>query len=140
MMQSGFLFFQNKTIWINVILVCGTIGLILSWVRYQRVWAHILRWLRVLWVCRVSLASVLVGFLFLTFVPQAQDVFVDTSVGPGYWASFFFFLFFGWAFAVHYAARRILDREEWGVQPYLIGAARTAELDRVRELYSSLGV
>jgi len=32
-MQSGFLFFQNKTIWINVILVCGTIGQILSWVR-----------------------------------------------------------------------------------------------------------
>src|SRR5918994_1543649 len=97
----------------NAIIAVLTLGVIWSWVRFPKPWFASLRWFRVLWVCRVSVASALAGLLMMTFVPQAQDVFADTSVRWWYWLIFFALVFFGWAFPVHYAARRILDRQEW---------------------------
>jgi hypothetical protein len=72
---------------------------------------------RILWACRVSVASALGGYLLFLFVEQAQDLFSDTNYGEDgfsirhilYWSGFFFLLFFLWAFPVHYAARNILD-------------------------------
>jgi hypothetical protein len=43
-------------------------------------WATLARWMRVIWVARVSTASVLMGWFFMQVAPQARDVFADTSV------------------------------------------------------------
>ena len=66
------------------------------------------RWLRVLWVCRVSTFSVLFGFA-LMLLPQAQDVFAETRAGWLYWAVFFLVVIVCWAFSVRYAARQVLE-------------------------------
>jgi hypothetical protein len=37
-----------------------------------------------LWVVRVPFAGVLIGVLFLSLVPQAQDLFVERAVSPAF--------------------------------------------------------
>jgi hypothetical protein len=39
-------------------------------------------------------------------VPQVQDLFAESPVPWWYWPAFFVLVFFGWAFPVHFAARR----------------------------------
>lgn len=78
-------------------------------------WATLARWMRVIWVARVSTASVLMGWLFMQVAPQARDVFADTSVAWPSWAVFFLVLFFGWAVPVHFAARLALAWQYWAI-------------------------
>src|SRR5215211_5819787 len=80
-----------------------------------RLWRAVLRWVHVLWVCRVSVASVVLGFVIVLKVPQAQDLFADTSFGALAWGLFFAVAFSCWAIPVHYAARRLLERQEWAI-------------------------
>lgn len=79
----------------------------------SRAWNRALIYLHVLWICRVSAASVLLGFLILCVLPQGWDLFADTSQSNVQWVLFLSLAFFLWAFPVHYAARRLLDREDW---------------------------
>lgn len=87
--------------------------------------------LRILVACRVSVISTGAGFLLFAFVPQARDLFADVSFGAlpyspyawFRWLAFFLYLFFFWAFPVHYAARRMLDDKDW------VAPARLSELD-----------
>ncbi|MEQ9641069.1 MAG: hypothetical protein RIM84_13685 [Alphaproteobacteria bacterium] len=83
------------------------------------------RWVRVLWVCRISLASVLVGLALMLLAPQAQDLFREAApplIGPMrdwpdgvrallYWSSFLVLAFALWAVPVHYAARLLLQHD-----------------------------
>ena len=100
---------------------------------------------RILWACRVSVASALGGYLLFLFVEQAQDLFSDTTYGDHwisirhilYWSGFFFLLFFLWAFPVHYAARNILDaragswfRKRRPAAESDANSSRRAEIDR----------
>jgi hypothetical protein len=121
----------------NTVIALLTLGVIGTWVRFSTAWSASLRWFRVLWVCRVSAASVLVGLLLMTSVPQAQDVFADTSVQWWFWLAFLILIFFGWALPVHYAARRILDRQEWALPGNLAEPLRSAEADRLRTVYAA---
>src|SRR5258708_10230074 len=99
----------------NAALAVLTFGVIWTWVRFPEAWGQALRWLHVLWVCRVSVVSALAGLVLMATIPQAQDVFADTSVPWSYWAAFFALAFFVWALPVHYGARRILNRQEWAL-------------------------
>ena len=92
------------------------------------------RWLRVLWVCRVSTFSVLFGFA-LMFLPQAQDVFAETRAGWLYWAVFFLVVIVCWAFSVRYAARQVLEYEHWALDPSIVGADRESERLRLQAVY-----
>jgi hypothetical protein len=72
----------------------------------------------VLWISRVSAASVLVGLLLFLLVPQARDTFLEVrGPYPLYWTNLLFWgIFFVcavllWALPVHYSARRNLDRD-----------------------------
>jgi hypothetical protein len=98
-------------------------GNIIAWI--QPVWVPAVRIGRVLWACRVSAVSAILGiFLFQVAVP-AQDLFADTSWNAdipsaiGYWAAVFGALFIVWAFPVHYGARWTLDDDAWLVSASL---------------------
>jgi hypothetical protein len=119
----------------NIVIGVIVLSLLVLWLRWGGVWDYVLRWLHVLWACRVSVVSVLAGYLLMAKVPQAQDVFADTSVGAAFWLLFFVFAFFIWALPVHYAARRMLDREEWALANRLQGPARVAEQVRLINAY-----
>ena len=92
------------------------------------------RWLRVLWVCRVSTFSVLFGFA-LMLLPQAKDVFAETRAGWLYWAVFFLVVIVCWAFSVRYAARQVLEYEHWALDPSIVGADRESERLRLQAVY-----
>ena len=77
---------------------------------------------RVMWACRVSLASLAFGFILFLFVPQARDLLIDFPAARGWmlyvaigWHAVLLaaavFLF--WAFPVFHAARKALDNEHW---------------------------
>jgi hypothetical protein len=110
---------------LSVVAIGAAGGFLILWARFG--FAEVRNWLRVLWVCRVSVASVLAGIVLMD-VAQAQDVFAETSrsllLGISYWLGFLFLLFWGWAFPVHFAARRILDLEDWVIHPRRGGLAR----------------
>ena len=86
------------------------------WTRFAarcgRYWQYVLDLALVLWVTRVPVVFVVLGFLILTMAPQAQDLFVELA-----WATdervplFLFLLFFIWAMPTHYAARLLLDTD-----------------------------
>ncbi|HEX8164229.1 MAG TPA: hypothetical protein VF601_00390 [Beijerinckiaceae bacterium] len=93
------------------------------------------RWFRVLWVCRVSVVSALVGYLLLFGVDQAQDLFAETKWDTSNILRFCFALLF-WVSAVHLAARLILGFRDWIPRDelYQFGLAK------VRGLYFNAGV
>lgn len=71
---------------------------------------------RVLWACRISVLSAVLGYFLFLAVVQAQDLFADTTYGShhplwhiGFWTFFFAALAFIWALPVHYAARDALE-------------------------------
>jgi hypothetical protein len=85
-------------------------------------WASYMLWIaRILIACRVSVISALAGILLFALAPQARDLFADISFGAlpysldawRHWLLFFSLLVVVWAFPVHYAARRMLERNEW---------------------------
>jgi len=71
----------------------------------------------VLWACRVSVLSVLAGFALFAGTVQARDVLLEMRYDPlwndVHWALFFILVFVAWALPVHYAARLILDGDDW---------------------------
>src|SRR3712207_1479106 len=104
---------------------------------FPRTWRPVLRWLRVLWACRVSFVSVLAGLTLLKAAPQAQDVFADTSVNAYYWVGFFVLVFTCWALPVHYAARRMLVRRDWLLPRSLEEPERSRLADDLRPDYEA---
>jgi hypothetical protein len=90
------------------------------------------RWVRVAWVCRVSVISCIAGFILLALVAQGRDLFLEfpgQSYDEAAWyeawpwmllyASYFGFLvFLFWALPVHATARLALQRKEWLSSPY----------------------
>jgi hypothetical protein len=102
--------------------------------KLHRGWLATLRVGKVLWVARVSTASVLLGFIVMSALPQARDVFADTSPGVVWWSFFFVALFWLWAVPVHYAARRALAWEDWATprdSPLLRSSRRRDERGRL---------
>jgi hypothetical protein len=100
-------------------------------------WRAILRWLHVLWVSRVSVASVAAGFALFVFASPAQDLLADTSFGYVSWSAFFALLLLCWAFPVHYAARRLLERQEWAVSNRLQGPQRALRVAALQAAYET---
>jgi hypothetical protein len=76
------------------------------------------RWFRVLWVCRVSLASVLACAYLVAGTVQARDMFADLGVKWYEWIIFFFFIFL-WSWIVHAAARRAVQYDEWVAEAHI---------------------
>lgn len=78
---------------------------------------------RVLWACRVSVVSALVGYYLFLGVIQADDLFADTTYGAqpwlhvAFWTFVFAALAFIWALPVHFAARSALDRDPQAIGP-----------------------
>lgn len=82
----------------------------------------------ILWICRVSVISVIAGLLLFGLSDQARDTFLEIrgslSTDPSnviLWAIFFALVVIVWALPVHFAARRDLELdpifrpEQWAV-------------------------
>ena len=106
-----------------------------DWLRDM--WRTTSRWLRAFWVARVSTASVLLGLVLMMAVPQARDVFADTSLGAVKWTVFFVVLFLFWAVPVHYAARRALAWDHWAIGRDQSEPLTDSERQRLQELYET---
>ena len=93
-------------------------------------WAAVRRWVRVLWVSRVSVASCVAGAVLFLWIVQARDLLLES---PGsadeldfftvaemalFAAWFAFLLLVVWAAPVHAVARICLNRTEWLKSPY----------------------
>jgi len=77
-----------------------------------RCWQHVLDLALTLWVTRVPVALVALGFVILAMTPQAQDLFVELARATDERIPLFLFLlFFIWAMPTHYAARLLLDTD-----------------------------
>lgn len=96
---------------------------LVSWAHHA--WVEAVRVGRVLWACRVSATSAVLGLVLFWVAVPAQNLFADTAwnaslVGAiGYWSAVFTALFVVWAFPVHYGARWTLDDDAWLVSPSL---------------------
>ncbi|MBG0811796.1 hypothetical protein IY145_20825 [Methylosinus sp. H3A] len=95
---------------------------------------------RILWACRVSVASALAGLLLFGLVDQAQNLFADRSFddflfGAHYWLSVFVAIFLVWAFPVHYGARRVLEDADsaWMIPYFLRVEMRDNDIRSVRD-------
>jgi hypothetical protein len=71
----------------------------------------LLRFGDVAWTCRISIASVVLGCIIFGAIPQTQDFFAETQTPWWYWPLFFLLALIGWAFPVHFAARRLLTND-----------------------------
>jgi hypothetical protein len=102
-------------------------------------WPSVIAFGRVLFVCRVSLASGLVGILLFSLAPQARDLLLemtstlvsvtalqgeivtelfrsnerDVMHNMGFWAGFFVLLVIAWAIPLHYSARVMVRNIAW---------------------------
>ena len=74
-------------------------------------WQRCLDLALVLWIVRVPLCAVIVGFLILDYTPQAQDLFTEFADGYVRIAVFLVLLTIVWAATTHYAARLLLDTD-----------------------------
>ncbi len=89
------------------------------------IWSGFAWLFRILWACRVPVASAVLGLWLFGTLVQAQNLLSDTSwnTSPGmavlYWTLFFAAVFVVWAFPIHYAARRTLRDPTWLLAPYL---------------------
>src|SRR3954463_11904469 len=78
--------------------------------------------LRVLWVCRVAVTSVAIGWLLLWQVPQARDLFIDVPSADGGWQYAVILLqavfvaaavLCFWAMPVFSGATKALESQHW---------------------------
>lgn len=76
-----------------------------------RCWQKCLDLALVLWIVRVPLCAVIVGFLILDYTPQAQDLFTEFADNYGRIVLFLIVLTVVWAATTHYAARLLLDTD-----------------------------
>ena len=74
-------------------------------------WQRCLDLALVLWIVRVPLCAVIIGFLILDYTPQAQDLFTEFADGYVRIAVFLVLLTTVWAGTTHYAARLLLDTD-----------------------------
>lgn len=74
-------------------------------------WQKCLDLALVLWIVRVPLCAVIVGFLLLDYTPQAQDLFTEFANSYVRVAVFLVLLTVVWAATTHYAARLLLDTD-----------------------------
>jgi hypothetical protein len=73
-------------------------------------WQCVLDLSFLLWIVRVPLAIVLIGFLLLGAAPQAQDLLIPLVDSPNWRVGLFFVLqFVFWAMPVHYSARILIN-------------------------------
>lgn len=79
--------------------------------RVARCWQKCLDLALVLWIVRVPLCAVIVGFLILDYTPQAQDLFTEFANSYVRIALFLVLLTVVWAATTHYAARLLLDTD-----------------------------
>lgn len=111
-------------------------------------WACIRRWTRVVWVCRVSFVSVLVGALAFT-APQVRDLFLDASddvvshsstfswISPildGLGFSLIVAIF--WAAPAHSVARLAISDPAWLRSPYF-GVPRQDHIEAAKALFDT---
>ena len=86
-----------------------------KWKRWRdciaQCWQRCLDLALVLWIVRVPLCAVIVGFLILDYTPQAQDLFTEFADGYVRIAVFLVLLTTVWAGTTHYAARLLLDTD-----------------------------
>src|SRR5262245_25755992 len=96
--------------------------LFVSWP--ARCWGCVLDLALILWVTRVPVCLVAIGFFILGMAPQAQDLFVEFAVelnkNETYWQIlqtysrillFLSLLFFIWALPTYYAAHLLIDTD-----------------------------
>ena len=85
------------------------------WTRWReciaRCWQKCLDLALVLWIVRVPLCAVAIGWLILDYTPQAQDVLTEFSDHWGRMVLFLVLLAVVWAATTHYAARLLLDTD-----------------------------
>lgn len=93
-------------------------GAPMGWKSGSRLHSWLLDTSLVLWICRISVASLLFGILLFIFAPQTQDTFLEVHGHPAwdsgnifYWGSFFFLAILVWVLPVHYSARWNLEHD-----------------------------
>ena len=74
-------------------------------------WQRCLDLALVLWIVRVPLCAVIVGWVILDYTPQAQDLFTEFADSYVRIAVFLVLLTIVWAGTTHYAARLLLDTD-----------------------------
>ena len=74
-------------------------------------WQRCLDLALVLWIVRVPVCAVIVGWLILDYTPQAQDLFTEFADSSVRIAIFLLLLATVWAGTTHYAARLLLDTD-----------------------------
>ena len=77
-----------------------------------RSWSDVVDFSLILWVIRVPVCALAVGFTLLCFVPQAQDLLVELIEYSWHVVFFLALVFFIWASTTHYTARLLLDTDE----------------------------
>ncbi|KAB1074446.1 hypothetical protein [Methylobacterium planeticum] len=92
-------------------------------------WSPVLRWLRVLWVCRIPALSAGLGIALFSLAEPARDLFMESQSYTAYWTALFGLALL-WAVIVHFAARKVLEQQAWGGRgaELPLSAVRLAEL------------
>ena len=112
-----------------------------SWVvgRCRVCWNRVVDACLVLWITRVSLVSVVAGFILLLAVPQARDTFLEVRGESAlslenvlFWGFFFLSILIFWALPVHYCAKRNINLDPIKTVPQgELDPARSSRFDRV---------
>ena len=76
-------------------------------------WSVVLRWLRVLWVCRIPALSAGLGIALFSLAEPARDLFMESQSYVAYWAALFGLALL-WAVIVHFAGRKVLEQHRPG--------------------------
>jgi hypothetical protein len=79
---------------------------------FPRAWCEVIDLSLILWIVRVPLSALGLGFVLLCLVPQAQDLLVELIESGWHVALFLALLFFVWASSTHYASRLLLDTDD----------------------------
>src|SRR5882757_5666792 len=80
--------------------------------RCVRFWEYVLDFGLTLWVVRVILVAMLLGFAILGITPQAQDLLVDAAMRPWWFGvPLLLTVFFVWALPTHYSARLLVETD-----------------------------
>ena len=77
-----------------------------------RSWSDVVDFALILWVIRVPVCALAVGFALLCLLPQAQDLLVELIEYSWHVVFFLALVFFIWASTTHYTARLLLDTDE----------------------------
>ena len=107
------------------VLTAAVIGLAVWWLA----WSVVLRWLRILWVCRVAALSGGLGLALFWVAEPARDIFLESQSYIWYWFAFFSLLLI-WALVVQYSAHKVLEQQAWVGR----GARLPLDWERVMEL------